>query len=184
MHPGFATNPAAASAFAQGDVSLAHVDALRTITQANAARRGGYPAFETALLQVAANADPTILRRTLRAWASHIDPDTDDKDAADTSATALPAIPGGRDEWAISGRLPGVLGAELSGILNAAMEANRREPTDTPGIPAPARRADALLDLARSAANASCAQGSETTSSDQRKQRPGRRGSAARRRSP
>ena len=159
-----AAHPATAAAFAAGAIAAAHVTAMRVVADATDIRRAAFPEFEGLILEAAANADARRVGQIMSVWAETVDPDAADDDAdADYDRRSVYLSEVG-DGWDLRGWLPGLLGAELAGVLNAFMERARRETdaSDTVGdsVPASARRADALLDVARSARAADLGAGS------------------------
>ena len=144
-------HPATKNAFTSGRVSAEHITAIRRATAATPRRARAYPQFETDLLDVAANSDPTHTVAVLKAWADTIDAtDADHESAHNTNRRAFHCSPLG-DGWDLRGYLPAAEGAELAGVLNAIMEQRRRDSSDDAHNPPATRRADALLDLARAA---------------------------------
>ncbi len=157
-----AAHPLTAAAFAAAGITAAHVTAMRVVADATDTRRAAFADFEPLVLEAAAHTDARTVAQIMTAWAETVDPDTsdDNADAAYDRRTVQLSEVG--DGWDLRGWLPGVLGAELAGILNAFMEHTRRTHTDDTdtadaaraesSVPVSARRADALLDLARAAA--------------------------------
>ncbi|MFM2437350.1 MAG: putative nucleic acid binding and endonuclease domain, partial [Actinomycetota bacterium] len=157
-----AEHPASAAALAAGDIAVAHVTVMRQISGRTPARRGAFAGAEDLFVELARRADAAVLRRAMNAWAANIDPVPTDDDAEDAHSRRRVFLTPVADGWDLSGYLPAALGAELSAILNAFMDPNRTHADgagapDVQGTsrePARARRADALLDLARTAAAA------------------------------
>ncbi len=157
-----AAHPQTAAAFAAAEITAAHVTAMRVVADATDTRRGAFADFEPLVLKAAAHTDARTVAQIMATWAETVDPDTsdDNADAAYNRRTVQLSEVG--DGWDLRGWLPGVLGAELAGILNAFMEHTRRTHTNDTNtadaaraessVPVSARRADALLDLARAAA--------------------------------
>ena len=142
--------PATREAFTAGRISAEHVAAIRRTVAARPRRARAYKLFENDLLDVAANTDPRSTLAVLKAWADAIDAsDADDESGQHTNKRSFYCSPVA-DGWDLRGFLPGPEGAELAGVLNAIMEQRRRESTDIALDPPATRRADALLDLARS----------------------------------
>ncbi len=166
---------ATAAAFSQGRFSREHLLALIATVGASAARGEAYPEFEERLITVAEHTDLHQLRRVLRGWADVVDSASGDDQAANDyrDRRGVHLSPVG-DGWDLRGWLPGVEGAELAGILNEYRNRARRATSDndaaddatedagaadTPADPdgstpatAASLTADALMDMARSAA--------------------------------
>jgi len=146
-----------ASAFAAGTITEAHVNAIRVVADATDARRAAFGEFEPLVLDAAVHSDARVVARIMNAWAETVDPEAADEDADaayDRRSLHLSEVGEG---WDVRGWLPGVLGAELAGVLNEYMERARRAAEGDESVvpmPASARRADALLELARAASAA------------------------------
>lgn len=140
-------------AFEQGAISLAHVDAIRRVAGSTPARRESFPEFAAALVDAAIVTDPARLGQVMRAWAEVVDDEGSNRDAEDDHQSRRVFLSPVCEGWDLRGWLPAAQGAELAGILNEIVSAARREDPTTEDA-APARRADALLDLARTAAAA------------------------------
>jgi hypothetical protein len=172
-----AGHPLSAAAFAAGDISAAHVTAMRVVADASEVRREAFVDFEALVLDVAVQADSRVVGRIMNIWAETVDPEASDEDADVAYGRRSLHLSQVGDGWDVRGWLPGVLGAELAGVLNEFMErAHRNTDTDTDGegaggdsdgggsdgdagagegfVPVSARRVDALLDMARAAAAA------------------------------
>ncbi|MFM2438387.1 MAG: hypothetical protein RLZ55_1206 [Actinomycetota bacterium] len=153
-----AEHPRTAAAYSAGRITDAHVSAIRVVAQASPARRNAFPAFEPLVLDAAIHADPRLVARIMATWAETVDPDSSGEDADAAYERRRLHLSEVGDGWDLRGWLPEVLGAELAGILNAFMEQARQTPADDEGSarrdPPSARRADALLDAARVAADA------------------------------
>ncbi|MFI0431583.1 MAG: DUF222 domain-containing protein [Candidatus Nanopelagicales bacterium] len=160
-----ADHPRTATEYAAGRITDDHVSAIRVVAQANTARREAFPAFESLILDAAVHADARLVSRIMATWAETVDPDTSDDAAAEAHERRRLHLSEVGDGWDLRGWLPAMLGAELAGILNAFMEQGRQTGAVSsdhgPGGTAPgrcepvsARRADALLDAARAAADA------------------------------
>ncbi|MDQ1248212.1 MAG: hypothetical protein QG597_2584 [Actinomycetota bacterium] len=145
--------PVFAGSLGAGRISAAHVTVTRRITSATRARRAAFVAVAKYWVTVAQGRDPDTLAALLRAWAALVD-DTEDDAAEKAWRSRALRVTAVGDEWAISGRLPAVEGARLSGVLNALMDIDRRGscscdqgacscPEDDRTITQ--RRADALL---------------------------------------
>ena len=148
-----AEHPLTFEALAAGAITVAHVTVMRKVSQANQARREAFAAVEATFVELAAQADPVLLRQVLDAWAVNVDPDTADEDADTAHAKRRLFLSPVADGWELDGWLPNLAGAELAGILNELMaQALRDAPEDQLREAASARRADALLDAARAAA--------------------------------
>lgn len=145
-------HPATREAFMSGRVSAEHISAIRRTTAAHPKRSRAYPLFERELLEVAANTDPKSTLAVLKAWADAIDSGPGDEESSRNTNRRGFFLSPLADGWDLRGYLPGPEGAELAGVLNAIMETRRRESDDDALNPPATRRADALLDLARSAA--------------------------------
>jgi hypothetical protein len=170
-----------AAAFAAGDISAAHVTAMRVVADASEVRREAFVEFEPLVLDVAVQADSRVVGRIMNIWAETVDPEASDEDADVAYGRRSLHLSQVGDGWDVRGWLPGVLGAELAGVLNEFMERAHRN-TDGDGargdsdggdgsggdsdgggsdgdagaaegfVPVSARRVDALLDMARAAA--------------------------------
>jgi hypothetical protein len=170
-----AGHPLSAAAFAAGDISAAHVTAMRVVADASEVRREAFVEFEPLVLDVAVQADSRVVARIMNIWAETVDPEASDEDADAAYTRRSLHLSQVGDGWDLRGWLPGVLGAELAGVLNEFMERARRNSDgggDTDGggdgadadgagagagegfVPVSARRVDALLDMARAAAAA------------------------------
>ena len=148
-----AEHPLTFEALAAGAITVAHVTVMRKVSQANQARREAFAAVEATFVELAAQADPMLLRQVLDAWAVNVDPDTADEDADAAHAKRRLYLSPVADGWELDGWLPNLAGAELAGILNELMaQALRDAPADQLREAASARRADALMDAARAAA--------------------------------
>lgn len=145
-------NPRTRAAYIDGRLSAEHVSAIRRVIASCPRRAAAYPKFEEALLQVAANSNPECTARVLRAWADALDPTSANEESTDHyERRSLYLSPLG-EGWDLRGWLPSAIGAELAGLLNEAMAQRRRDSDDDALDPPPARRLDALMDLARAAA--------------------------------
>lgn len=145
-------HPLTAEALAAGHISLAHVTVLRQVSERNEARRAAFIDHEPIFVELAHRADPSVLARAMNAWADNLDPDPADADADAAYARRRFYLSPLADGWELGGHLPDVLGAELAGIINELMsKALRDAPEGQPLEAASARRADALMDLARAA---------------------------------
>lgn len=177
-----AEHPATAAALAGGSITLDHVTAIRVVADANGHRREAFAEFEPLVVEAAALADPRHVGRIMAIWAENVDPDTADDDADAAYSRRRVHLSEVGEGWSLRGWLPGVIGAELAGILNAFMDQSWRRANgasdgadvadgaadhDGPADPRPAeagspeddlpasvRRADALMDAVRAAAQA------------------------------
>lgn len=198
----------ASAAFATGDVSAAHLSVMRSVSERNRSRREAFAECEGLFVELARHADPSVLRRAMNAWADNVDPDTGDDDADRAYEERRFFLTPVADGWELAGHLPGVMGAELAGILNEfmTMGLNNSNPDasgprngegvdaesrdsgrdgasvdrrldgrrDRPGselsgdrrrIPARARLADALMEMARAAAQSDLTAGAKVRAS-------------------
>lgn len=146
------SQPEIAEAFESAEISYDHVHAIRRVADSSATRRAAFPEFAADIVTVARNCDAARTWQVMRSWADAVDSRTTERDhRRDYDNRTFYLSPLG-DGWDIRGFLPAAEGAELAGILNEQMAARRRsDPDDMTN--AAARRADALLDLARSAAH-------------------------------
>ncbi len=151
--------PEVATAYADGSVSESHVAAIRTAVNSSETRTSKFGRFARDIVTAASNTDPQRTRRIMRAWADTVDPATaDDESDHDDGVRRLYLSPLGRG-WDLKGWLPEAEGAELAGILNEIMERRYRTDSQTASaVPVYARRADALMDLARAAASGDLSQ--------------------------
>lgn len=143
--------PVVAAALGDGEISEAHVQAMRVVVTASPARAAAFGEVAAEFVTIARNADAEYLGRLLRSWGDVVDENASDADARrshEKRGIFLSPVAGG---WDVRGWLSEADGAELSGILNERMEQIRRE-TPHISLSAAQRRADALLDLARAAA--------------------------------
>ncbi len=108
-----AAHPATAAALTAGDITVAHVSALRQVSARTPARRAAFAGAEDLFVELARHADPAVLRRALAAWADNIDPVPADDDADAAHARRRVFLTPTTDGWDLSGHLPGPLGAEL-----------------------------------------------------------------------
>jgi len=147
-------HPRTRDAHQRGEVTAEHIAAIRRVTAAHPQRARAYPLFEEELLKVAANSDPMVTLAVLKAWADAIDPSPGDEESEKSHENRSFFLSPVGDHWDLRGTLPSAQGAELAGILNEIMAARRRDSADFALDPPAARRADALMDLARGAADA------------------------------
>ena len=143
--------PAVAQALADGDITGAHVQAIRRVATSSTKRAAAFGAVAADFVEVARHTDTDTLGRALRSWADAVDEKTTNRDSRrDHEQRRVFLAPVG-DGWDLTGWLPATDGAELAGILTERMEHARRETPDI-SMTTPQRRADALLELLRSAA--------------------------------
>lgn len=143
--------PVVAEALADGDISDSQVQAMRRVVTSSTRRAAAFPEVATDFVEVARNADSEVLGRALRSWADAVDEDASNRSAArDHERRRVFLSPVG-DGWDLKGWLPAAEGAELAGVLTERMEQARRETPDI-SMTSPQRRADALMELLRSAA--------------------------------
>ena len=143
--------PEVAAALADGDITEAHVQAMRAVVTASPARAAAFAAVAGDFVTIAQNADAEFLARVMRSWGDTVDEQASDDDARRShEKRGLFLSPVG-DGWDIRGWLSGADGAELAGLLNERVAQTRRDNPDLT-LSASQRRADALLDLARAAA--------------------------------
>jgi hypothetical protein len=153
---------------------------MRVVADATEVRREAFVEFEALVLDVAVQADSRVVSRIMNIWAETVDPEASDEDADAAYGRRSLHLSQVGDGWDVRGWLPGVLGAELAGVLNEFMERahrNTNNPDDDGAgaegagagaegagagadgagegfVPVSARRVDALLDMARAAATA------------------------------
>ena len=148
-------HPAVAERLAAGDLLLEHADAMRRVSQRTPRRREAFAEFEGLLIEAALHADADRFAQIMAAWGDAVDAQGADDDADAAHGRRRVHLAPVADGWDLRGWLPAALGAELAGILNEYLSRSRRdEPDAAARTPAAARRADALLDLARAAAAA------------------------------
>lgn len=144
--------PVVAQALADGDINDTQVQAIRRVATSSTKRAAAFPAVAADFVEVARNTDSEVLGRALRSWADAVDEKASNRDSKrDHERRRVFLSPVG-DGWDLKGWLPAADGAELAGILTERMEQTRRETPDI-SMTAPQRRADALLELLRSAAS-------------------------------
>ncbi len=152
-------NRIVSEAFAAGDISVGHVTAIRRTIAARSHRAQMFSHFEAPIVEFARNADVAATVRLLRVWCDQVDPDGTDADARDAHTRRRFSLSQTSGGWHMSGQLPDDTGAELAGILNEIIDRNYRTGSeDYRGEPATARRADALVDMARAAARSDLSQ--------------------------
>ena len=143
--------PVVAQALADGDINDSQVQAMRRVATSSTKRAAAFPGVAADFVEVARNTDSEVLGRALRSWADAVDEKATNRDSSrDHERRRVFLSPVG-DGWDLKGWLPSADGAELAGILTERMEQTRRETPDI-SMTAPQRRADALLELLRSAA--------------------------------
>ena len=143
--------PVVAAALADGDINDAHVQVMRRVVTSSTKRAAAFADVAAQFVEVARNADSDVLGRALRSWADAVDETAGNRGSGrDHQRRRVFLSPVG-EGWDLKGWLPAAEGAELAGILSERMEQMRRETPDI-SITTPQRRADALLELMRSAA--------------------------------
>lgn len=143
--------PEVAQALGAGEISEAHVQVMRVVATSSPARSAAFRQVAAEFVEVARNADAEVLSRAMRSWGDVVDERAGDDEAQrshEKRGLFLSPVAGG---WDLRGWLSDADGAELAGLLNERVNQTRRDNPDLTQSAAQ-RRADALLDLARSAA--------------------------------
>lgn len=157
------TNELFARAFAQGEVSGAHVSVMRRCVTEKPWRQEAFAQFEEYFVDAARKVNPQLLGRLVRSWAERLD-DLIWGDDARTSTNALAVqheLRSARwwqvgDMWEFQACLPAIDGALLAGVLNQIVEEDRRRTCTcrrascncvTDGRSITQRRADAVAAL-------------------------------------
>lgn len=141
-------HPAWALALSEGRITIEHVSRMRRVVGASAERTTLFAETSDDFLTMATSLTPSHLAQGARALFEAMDPDAADKRARREFQRRQVKLNHTLDGWLLSGWLPDLYGAELAAALNAEMERSRRA-SDSASEPTPARRADALLELAR-----------------------------------
>jgi hypothetical protein len=151
-------HPRVAEAFGDGSLLFDHIDVMRRMSERTPRRREAFVEFQALLVTAARNADVDRFLGIMTAWCETVDAESADEDAKDAHERRRVFLSPLGDGWDLSGWLPALAGAELAGILNEFMERARREDQSLDSHPGKAAaRADALLDLARAAAQSDLA---------------------------
>jgi hypothetical protein len=149
-------HPFAAQAFECGTILFDHVDVMRKVSERTPARREAFADHEALLTEAAVNAGIDRFAQIMARWADVVDSQSADDDADEAHSRREFFLSPVADGWDVRGWLPGVLGAELAGILAEYVErarlAQAQVDNDGERETAAAMRADALMDLARAAA--------------------------------
>jgi hypothetical protein len=137
--------PAVGSAFAAGEVSVAHAQVLARGVTATRDRAAAAPAAEPVLLEAARRLDPRQLRAVVEHWGSAVDPGAAVGDELAVRERRYLAVSPTYDGMvAVDGLLPPLEGTALLTALDAAGQAIRTPDDDRT---AQQLRADALAHL-------------------------------------
>ena len=133
-----AAHPATAAALTAGDITVAHVSALRQVSARTPPAAPRSPAPRTSSSRLARHADPPCSAAPLAAWADNIDPVPADDDA-DAAHARRRVFPHPCDAGTSPATSPAPFAPRLSAILTAP-HGPRPHPEPGPGPGRPARR--------------------------------------------
>ena len=142
--------PDVTAALTTGDISDAHAQAMRLVATSTPARAKAFTEVAAEFVEVARNTDAEHLTRIMRSWADAVDEQASNNDARRSHEKRGLFLSPVADGWDLQGWLSAADGAELAGVLNERMQQTRRDNPDI-SLSAAQRRADALLDLVRTA---------------------------------
>lgn len=147
-----AHQPHVSQALGVGEITEAHVQAMRVVVTASPARAAAFAEMAAQFVEVARNADAEYLGRVMRSWGDVVDERAGDDSSRRSHEKRGIFLSPVADGWDLRGWLSGADGAELAGILNERVAQTRRDNPDL-NLSAAQRRADALLDIARAGAD-------------------------------